>query len=839
MQWKGFLQEQLTQRGIHMDFSQLFLHPLKGLVAREVKVYNEIKRERVLLTVDEILLDVDYTDLFYGHVGVEGLSLQHASLELPLVPEDPLSEALRLQKFSAQAMLQENQLIIQKAVGELAGVKVQLSGALDLSQATSEKLRGKGKPSTQEERALAADKRITFLRENRRALQDWLKWSERFQMPQPPELRIVVNGDLENVEDLDVKLQVKADSVKYEGYQCQALELEARYHAGYVELRKLVLKDNLGEFTANASCKSGSGKIQFHLDSSADLPSLARAFLDSDALHEIVFYDPPQLSVNGVWFIKGSRMAQSKPPLEAIAQIQCAKFATRGEIFEGASGQLFLSPEGHYARDVIIRHKSGSAAAQWMSRPEGFRYEAVVKMDPATLVPFVGKETKEILNRFELQPDSTVIIKLAGDGPTPLWKDCVHEGSIQLSDFLYRDIPFKEGKTEVQFIGHTQRFKNITLIREEGFAAADEVYVDGEAATVDITHGQVTCDPVALTQCFAPPTAQVIARYEFSPSTQVGMAGKIGWKTSDATDFAVSFHTREGGAKYTFFGRDIFIQGANGDLVFTQKYLNYDIKGSVFGGSVAAQGSVKLGAENANTFTANVSADSFPHPAFGKELPLQKLTAQIRSQSPQASYDIRATLFGGSFKLAGNYRPGEGSTPYEGELHVDAISFSQFASVYSPENATEGDVTGHFKFTGKFNDWSALQGDGVAVILNGNLYAVPILGPLTPLLNGLLPRPIAGYNVAKEANCTFRVAAGKVLTEDFEALTTTFRIVAKGAVDFISDGALDFEAQARVRGLPGIVLRPVSELLEYKAEGTIGTPQWRTAYFSRSSKKGP
>jgi hypothetical protein len=93
------------------------------------------------------------------------------------------------------------------------------------------------------------------------------------------------------------------------------------------------------------------------------------------------------------------------------------------------------------------------------------------------------------------------------------------------------------------------------------------------------------------------------------------------------------------------------------------------------------------------------------------------------------------------------------------------------------------------------------------------------------MLGTILPKQIAGYNIAKEADCTFDVADGFILTKDFEALTSTFKILLDGKIDFIRD-ALDLTAQVRVRGLPGIVFLPFSELLQYKGEGSISKARW-------------
>lgn len=838
-QWHKVVTERMAERGVHLQFASLYLHPLKGVVAEDVRVFNDNGRGKVLLQVDQVLLDMDWSSVLRGRLGVEGVSVSKAALVLPLQASQPQGDALTLQGFSARLALLEDQLIIQEATGELTGVQVSVYGTLLLASGTSDKIRGKTKPSTPAERAAAAERRLAFLQERRAALAEWLRWSRRFQMQKPPRLQLQVQAELENLEQADATLRVEADDVRFESYQCEALKLEARYQAGEVELRHLSLKDKLGEFTAHASWRSGSGNIRFHLDSTADLPGLGKAFFDTAALHEVVFYDPPQLSVDGMWFVKGSNLAGSKPPVEATAKIQCARFATRGEIFDGLSANVLISPAGHYARDVILRHKSGTAAAQWMKKEGSFQYEAVLKMDPGTLIPFVADGTKALLQRFRFQANSEVYVRLQGEGPTERWVDCVHEGAIRLRDFSYREVPFKEGNAEVQFQGRNQRFTQMSLVRPEGRAEAAEVLVNGEAATVMIRGGKANCDPVALTSCFAPPTAAVIEKYRFTPGTEIELAGILGWKSAEPTALKVQFRTgAAGSATYALLGRDVLISGARGELDFQQNLLSYDIAGSAYSGPMSARGTVRLGKEGGGAFTAQVQAAEFPYPVFGKDLPFRQLSASVTSNGVRAPYDIKARLLGGNFTMKGAYQPrADGGSEYEGEMKLDAMSFNQFTKTYSPKNETEGDLTGRVSFSGRTNDWGALRGEGVAVILNGNLYAIPVLGPLTPLIGGLLPGSIGGYNVAKEANCTFSIGGGKVVTQDFEALTSAFRIVAKGEVDFLRGAKMDFNAQARMRGLPGLVFRPVSELLEYKGEGTVAAPLWRSAHFSRSEEE--
>ncbi|HCN30798.1 MAG TPA: hypothetical protein DIT64_19165, partial [Verrucomicrobiales bacterium] len=106
----------------------------------------------------------------------------------------------------------------------------------------------------------------------------------------------------------------------------------------------------------------------------------------------------------------------------------------------------------------------------------------------------------------------------------------------------------------------------------------------------------------------------------------------------------------------------------------------------------------------------------------------------------------------------------------------------------------------------------------------------------TPLLDSVLPGKIKDYNVATEANCTFQVAGGLVTTSNFEALTNLFKLASSGSINFIED-KVDLTAQVRVRGLPGIVFRPFSELLEYRGEGSIKNTQWSPSILKGTQRE--
>ena len=55
-QWREFVMEQLEGRGVHIEFSHFGLHPIDGLVARDVRVFNDEGHQHVLMTIDRLNL---------------------------------------------------------------------------------------------------------------------------------------------------------------------------------------------------------------------------------------------------------------------------------------------------------------------------------------------------------------------------------------------------------------------------------------------------------------------------------------------------------------------------------------------------------------------------------------------------------------------------------------------------------------------------------------------------------------------------------------------------------------------------------------------------------------
>jgi hypothetical protein len=816
--WRSFVIKEMAARGLHLDFSKLILNPIGGIVASDVRVFADAEHRQVLVAMDRLNLDFNFGKLLERQFVLEGLELSHTNVSLPVDADSDSPTVIEIEDLSARAFLQEGRLELQQAEGTLSGIVLSVTGELLLPQK-------KPGPPAPADSGTTTMQKVQGLRDHQQRIQRGLDWLKRFQFTKAPRLNLEVRGSMDRLAEMSAHLYFDAEGLEYEGYACEELRAEAEYDAGFVDLTRFHLKDRLGELNASATWMMGAEDLRFHLTSSADLPGLAQTFLSSDNLREIVFYEPPHLALEGVWHVDGP-LSKHKRPVQVTGRLDCGRFSTRGEVFDGVSAKIGVAPEGVYIRDLLLKHETGTMTAQTLvHETQGTRYQLVVRMDPNAFLPFAKmKQTRDIIQRFEFTPESSIHVELTGTGPEPDPQKCLNQGRGDLRRFKYRGLYLEELQADLEFQHPMQHYRNIQVRRAEGQAEAAHVEVHDLEKWVKLEGVKSGIDPVGIVGVFAPKTADIIAKYRLPNTTQAEIAGTIFYKEPDKNDFAVKFHHPTGVGHYQLFGEDYLIYSPVGNLIFKGPMLDFDVSGQLMGGPMNAKGTVDLRPES-DSFSVVVKAARFPYEVFGKKLPFEKVTAKVSERGNGIRFDVLSNLLGGGFGIDGIAGADRQPDVYSGEIRLKGVSLQRSAQIYSKNNDTEGDITGHFKFTGKLDDWTALKGGGAISILNGNLYSIPIVGLLAPMLGTILPKQIAGYNIAKEADCTFSVTDGYVMTEDFEALTSTFKILLSGRIDFIRD-LLDLSAQVRVRGLPGIVFLPFSELLQHKGEGSISNPKW-------------
>src|SRR3954447_5400054 len=61
--WRGYVAEEFRKRGVEVTLERLTLDPLRGLVAKQVRVVDAEDKKRTLAVIDEMALQVNYANL--------------------------------------------------------------------------------------------------------------------------------------------------------------------------------------------------------------------------------------------------------------------------------------------------------------------------------------------------------------------------------------------------------------------------------------------------------------------------------------------------------------------------------------------------------------------------------------------------------------------------------------------------------------------------------------------------------------------------------------------------------------------------------------------------------
>ena len=851
--WRGLIAKELARHGLRAEIGRLTLDPVEGLTARDVKLFDVSRADQQVAAIDRISLDIDLARLVNREDFLRTLHLQKADVSLPMEPGDPRRDWLTIRDLNARLVFQEEQIEIAQAEGQISGVLVKVSGRLR-------------KPPPQVSSGAEKDR---ARQQRRRQLQEmgehsgvWrkvLRAMERFQIPPGAggmaraykgELSLEVEGDLAELAGLEVRAQLSGGALVHRGGAVEGFEARASLSDGLATLERLEVRDRYGALHGAASWKVGDAAgVEVAFDCSMDVQGLLRSALEEAPwLGEVVCYTPPELSWEGRWNWRAGAW-----PLEGQGRVRLGRFLTRGVVFEGLSAKVALKPEGHlYVREGVLRHHSGEVRGQLLLGPQQGRYEVDWRMGVEPLRPFLPDGgVRKWLERFAFNAASSAAVRLQGDRGEGAWR---HAGRFQLRDFSYQGTALGEAAAELLYNPAAECplvLRHAALEMAEGGGKAREVRVNAAEGLLTLVGAEGTLMPAPLLRLFQPSLAKAVEKYRFAKSPETRMEGVIDLQGLARSDYRIALRTRRG-VGLEVAGQAMDFAEASGAIQVQGPQLSLQLSGTTAPGvevfdtlrleeaaPTTFEGSFPLGKGAAAAWwKAELKAPGrVSLKALRRSWPLEQFAGQIESKGGQLTGTGEGALLGGKFGATLEF-PKLERAGHSGSLVLEKVSFAQLAAVIDPARRSEGLLSGNFSYQISGTDPAALQGRGEARLEEGNLFALPLLGPLSALLDAVIPGEKVGYSVARSAATTFTVGEGKVRLPDFAAATTAFKLTASGEVDYVRD-RVDLLARVNLRGAPGMLLYPVSKLFEYAADGTLAEPSWNPRYWSSPFRVKP
>ncbi len=309
-------------------------------------------------------------------------------------------------------------------------------------------------------------------------------------------------------------------------------------------------------------------------------------------------------------------------------------------------------------------------------------------------------------------------VQLSIRGPSAAAATWKGDGTLQLQRGRFRTIGFNSASASVHFGDGAVTYENFRVARDEGVATGTFVY--------DFAHHETRLSnvvsglrPTEAIYWIDPKLLKVVTPYKFQKPPTITTSGVYQFRGGKNTRLEVNVDSPGRNGLYFSWQNSAFDR-INAKLLLTDDRLQIsELNGAIFAGTVRGSADLSL-----------------------------------------AKNDQR----------------------YRAAMTVDHVDFPKLTDLYFKYKTAVGLMNGHYEWTGMGSDARTMNGKGEVEVRNGDVFAIPLFGPLSDILNKIMPG--VGYRVARKGNMSFTIKDGVIRTSDFHVDGGTFGMVGEGTPIF-------------------------------------------------------
>ena len=437
--WRGIVTNEFRKRGLEVSLRRLTLDPLRGLVAKEVRIYETKERKHTVAFIDEMVLQVNYANLARGRPFLDALDLHDASLSLRLDPANPRASRIGIEKLHARLFLPPQQVYLAYADAEVFGVRLHATGRLINPQAFRPKSGG------------SAEAFLGRLAAEIGALQ--------FEA-EPPLVSLTFSGDLARPEKITASLALWGEKIRRQNYLLGSLYLAADFRDGAIDLKDVTARDAAGELHLTGLLQPAAKTAQLRVHSTLDTPALLRAFDAFPAPDDTVFFSPPTLDARAVVSFG------ENPAAQFLGHLELGRFACKSVVVESASADFSTDGTRWTLRDVRLAQRTGALSGDVQQLPGDFRARLRSTINPKILRPLLTGQAAETLAQFEFPQSPQFALEAHGAAPTR--GALVIHGEVQLGPASFRGVAAESASTTLHYENRVLSLTPFRAARAEG-----------------------------------------------------------------------------------------------------------------------------------------------------------------------------------------------------------------------------------------------------------------------------------------------------------------------------------------------------------------------------------
>jgi len=743
-EWRYRVVEELHKRGVEADIGRLTLDPFRGLVARNVRVFDYKNRENTLARISEVSLDINYAALIHNQSFLNSLDVRDAQITLPLRMAAGKGEKAQLTNFRAHVYFPPEQIYVSQAQGTFCGIRISAAGQLIKRQ----NYQPSSAPSPEEwQRRLVVAQRV-------------LSELEKFSFPTgPPSLQVKFSGDVAEIEKARVEATLRGDRLQRGRYEMRDLSGAAEWSNEHLNIPLCQWRDRTGNFVGRADWNKETRSANFQIRSSLDLKPFLTAFGLGEPLADMQFQSRPVVEISGSVNLGADQFWP-----HVIGHADFGQFSYKRVPFSDLAADFSWDGKRAFIRDLRVHHQTGQLRADLFDAPGDFRLNIESTISPEAIRALVPRELDEFLRDWEWQRSPAVHLAIRGRDRNP--GNWVGDGTIALGRSRFRGAWMNSANTNIRFADGALTCADLRVTRDEGVGTGGFTY-DFKKHEVRVSDIRSSLNPAEAIFWIDPKFSKTVAPYKFRWPPAVTANGVYHFRGGKNTRLEVKADGASG-MDYVFLGKTLPFDHVSARLLFTNERLQIlDIRGDIFSGVLRGNADISLAKNNPRYRAALAVTDmDFPH-------------------------------------LTGLY-----------------FNYYHYRDV-------RGQLSGTYDFTGFGTDARKMNGGGKVAVTSGDVFAIPVLGPISEILNHIIPG--MGYSIAREASTKFRINDGIIHTDDFNVSGQLFSVIGHGDLHFLDD-KIDLDVRISAKG-PGVVLTPVYKLFEYKAEGSLKKPDWHPKIF--------
>jgi hypothetical protein len=441
--WRSLLEKEFARYGLYIEIGKITLDPFRGLIARDVQIFNNQEQENLLAEINQVSLDINYGNLFQHEPALNSVDLSGATLLVPLNFRSPQSGKVRVTDFHARIYLFPGRIEVRQASAQLYGIRINAAATLIHPQHFSTAVAAVANDPDPPDATIKFF--ATLIQELR-----------RIRYLEPAILNFSFQIDLANPRDWRISDgSLVAPDVKKGIAELKDLAAKFSFENQRLSLRSLHIADSRGELFALGTWDVATGEKKFQVRSTLDLAQLFRDEPGFDWLRQWDFTQPPEFE------LEGALLRNWEPQI--IGKLSLEQFSVRGVTFQGLRAEFSRQGKSWMASNVELTHRTGTVTGEVIDRPQEFRLRLHSALNPKAITPLLPAALLSLLSDWEFQAPPVLQIDLQGSSPEI--RRLSGNGQCWLGPTRFRGVSMDSGSGTFRLKPWQISFENVRISR--------------------------------------------------------------------------------------------------------------------------------------------------------------------------------------------------------------------------------------------------------------------------------------------------------------------------------------------------------------------------------------